>query len=244
MPTYLLTWNPEESPDDGPVLNRFAAEIAAGNSPQSQWSAGNTQTIEPDARVFLLRQGRYAHGLIGSGSVVQGSHPGPHRNPAQAAQGRQSLWVQVQWDNVVPAFELPSTTLRNGILPSSILRVGASGAQVPQNLCANLETAWATHLASIRQPPNVTISAVTFDRQFSAFKSQIQTSSGQPFISFYEGKAAEEEGYKGPLHNKALRLLNVSTWAQAAVGSGKILRHLIQAIEIKENNLDLSGSVL
>jgi hypothetical protein len=135
MPTYLLTWNPEESPDDGPALHRIATDIAAGMRPRGTWSAGNTQNIQTHDRVFLLRQGRYAHGIIGSGLVTQGSHRGPHRDPAQRRQGRQSLFVKLEWDTMVPQFELPRVELLNGILPQSLLRVGSSGAEIPPALC-------------------------------------------------------------------------------------------------------------
>jgi hypothetical protein len=237
MPTYLLTWNPEESPGDGADLIRVASQITAGAHPCTPWSAGNTQTIQPNDRVFLLRQGRYAHGLIGSGTVLLGSHLGPHRDPVQAAQGQQSWRVEVQWDAVVPDFELPSTTLRNVILPASLLRVGSSGPEIDQNFCANLETAWAAHLASIQHRPNITVPAVAFQRQFAAFKLHIQAISGQPFSSFQEGRADEEEGYKGSLRNKALQLLNADLWTPVEVGNGNILGRLIAAVEINENNL-------
>jgi hypothetical protein len=55
MPTYLLTWNPKNSPADQPALVQAAADLSSGQTVEFRWSAGNNQHIESGDRVFLLR---------------------------------------------------------------------------------------------------------------------------------------------------------------------------------------------
>jgi hypothetical protein len=87
----------------------------------------------------------------------------------------------------------------------------------------------------------VRISALTFHHQFSRFEAKVRYhSGGQPFISFREGLAAQWEEYKEAVRNEALRHLGVSKWKRADVGTGRIMRAVIKAIEILEparNNL-------
>lgn len=80
------------------------------------------------------------------------------------------------------------------------------------------------------------IVAKTFQDQFAVFRERILRKSKQPFTSFREGLAEDWEGYKLPLREKALVRLGASTWSQAAVGTGQILKRLIAAIEIPDTS--------
>lgn len=86
------------------------------------------------------------------------------------------------------------------------------------------------------------INAKTFQDQFAIFKEWILRKSNQPFTSFREGLAADWEGYKLPLREKALSRLASSFWSQTSVGSGQILRRLISAIEIPEEGRPIPKS--
>lgn len=81
------------------------------------------------------------------------------------------------------------------------------------------------------------LSAITFHRQFLRFSEQVQRHSGQPFVSFHEGLPWEWERYKQDVRDEARHLLRSSTWRRADVGRGRILQRVINAIEIKRNNL-------
>jgi hypothetical protein len=61
--------------------------------------------------------------------------------------------------------------------------------------------------------------------------------SGRRFVSFRQGVLDGEEGYKARNHAIARRRMGAETWTPADVGSGKILKTMVQAIVVPENNL-------
>jgi hypothetical protein len=81
----------------------------------------------------------------------------------------------------------------------------------------------------------------SFVTAFASFKQKILNASGTPFKSFREGLPAEWEAYKPVLRENALARLNAKAWNESWVGTGKILSHVIDAIEIEDkaarNNL-------
>jgi hypothetical protein len=80
------------------------------------------------------------------------------------------------------------------------------------------------------------VSPLVFDREFSRFKDQIRnTSNGAEFTSFHEGLAARWERYKELVRNEAIERLQAGKWKIRDVGTGKILKRVIAAIEINEH---------
>ncbi|WP_426129707.1 hypothetical protein [Pararhizobium sp. PWRC1-1] len=67
---------------------------------------------------------------------------------------------------------------------------------------------------------------------------------GHPFTNFEEGLAASWEDYKPKLRHYALTILALDTWAEATIGSGTILRHVIDAIEIQDNRRNLTNNLV
>jgi len=388
MPTYLLTWNPKKSPLDIDFLVQGSKNLAAGKEFTGRWSAGNTQSIKPGDRVFLLRQRRRQPGLIGSGIILKGSYLGPHWDAKKRRAGKRALFVEVNWHDMVPNHELSRAELLKGILPATLLKVASSGVQIPPALCDRLQAHWTAHLASLHQPsgtvvtvnpysdptaianaaqfksalltvnqkeginpkqkamlcahyqapahiitaqilahvahyrshgaaniqygrlahrladalhykpglfpdgkphwwralangnegdphnedghyewilrpelvaalqelkwfsppatPNPSaISPLTFNRQFERFKTRIRhLSKEQPFTSFRDGLPAEMEDYKENVRNEALRLLGCAKWKSRDVGTGLILKRVIQAIEIFDPSRDLRNNLV
>jgi len=76
---------------------------------------------------------------------------------------------------------------------------------------------------------------------FINFKSYLEKNTGIAFNSFSHAFIEKEENYKIKLRMEALNRLNVNKWKLKDLGSGKILKYIILAIEIKEkkfrNNL-------
>lgn len=71
---------------------------------------------------------------------------------------------------------------------------------------------------------------------FQRFQRLVTTrDKGHPFTNFQEGLAASWEDYKPKLRDYALTILALETWAEATIGSGTILRHVIDSIEIQDN---------
>jgi hypothetical protein len=56
-----------------------------------------------------------------------------------------------------------------------------------------------------------------------------------PFTNFQMGLAGKWENYKDWLYLEARRRLKVSAWKKDRIGTGEILRHVIEAIQIRED---------
>ncbi|TXG82230.1 MAG: hypothetical protein E6R12_12035 [Sphingomonadales bacterium] len=81
------------------------------------------------------------------------------------------------------------------------------------------------------------ISASDFQLHFDRFQRLITAESkGHPFTDFAEGKIAAWEGYKPTLRNAALAKLSLDDWSRETIGSGAIVEHAIDSIEIQDNN--------
>jgi hypothetical protein len=79
---------------------------------------------------------------------------------------------------------------------------------------------------------NMPLDRDLFRLQFERFEERVRGASGRRFTSFKEGIAAEWEGYKENLRQKALGRLKVNSMSEAQVGDGTILERLIACIEI------------
>jgi hypothetical protein len=82
--------------------------------------------------------------------------------------------------------------------------------------------------------PNIMISASGFAVAFTSFQRGVEehASSPGPFVDFQSGLAADWEGYKEWLYYEGRRLLDVRSWKEEWIGTGKILDGTIRAIEI------------
>lgn len=226
MATYMLTWNPKASPGDVTDLEQESKWLSTGQIVKRSWRVGNNKGIQVADRVFLLRQGSSSPGMIGSGRVTRGSY---HH------KGR--WWVDFQWDIIAPNKELSKVELLEDILPSTLLKVACSGAQILPKFASKLEKRWADfHSKPLKAASKVSISPLVFSRQFARFDQQIRHhSGGKPFTSFRDGMPYEWEDYKEGVRNLALENMGVSCWKISHIGTGKILKQVISAIEIQES---------
>lgn len=89
------------------------------------------------------------------------------------------------------------------------------------------------------------ISASDFQLHFDRFQQLITAESkGHPFIDFAEGKIAAWEGYKPTLRNAALGKLSLDAWSRETIGSGAIVEHAIDSIEIQDNKANLVNNLV
>lgn len=76
-----------------------------------------------------------------------------------------------------------------------------------------------------------------FEKQFQLFKRFIEK-KGQPLGTFGTNDyLLIEEGYKTQVHGQARSALNLSGWQQKDIGTGKIAKAVINAVELENNNL-------
>jgi hypothetical protein len=72
-----------------------------------------------------------------------------------------------------------------------------------------------------------------FLEQFEVFKASILAASAREFESFNTGLAYEWEQYKEVVYHEARQRLDYENWTRSDIGTGSILKALIDAIEIK-----------
>ncbi len=77
-----------------------------------------------------------------------------------------------------------------------------------------------------------------FEQQFQRFRDHVIKESGMDLTSFSSNPYTEvQEGYKYDLYRDARKLLRFETWKESDIGSGKIARSVIEAVELPKNNL-------
>jgi len=149
MKTYLLTWNPNRSPE--PEMPRLANQTAAGKTVLGRWSCGNTKQIKTGDRVFLIRLGVVPKGIVGSGWAAKPSYFDEHWDAQKRAEGKRGLFVICEWERVLnPTIDVPLSikklplwnTGQKGWMPQS------SGVQIPSQIVNELEHLWSQHIGA------------------------------------------------------------------------------------------------
>ncbi|MEH2679200.1 hypothetical protein GFM11_17980 [Rhizobium leguminosarum bv. viciae] len=102
-----------------------------------------------------------------------------------------------------------------------------------------------TKAASSSNDSQPALDSAGFRQVFERFQRLITArDKGHPFTNFQEGLAATWEDYKPKLRDHALTLLASDTWSGATIGSGEILRHVIDAIEIQDSRRNLTNNLV
>ena len=106
MKTYLLTWNPKRW--HWKDLAETSAETLAGKGVFASWSCGNTKSIQPGDRIFLMRVDEGPKGIIASGWVTTAPHLRLHWDADKAAAGENCLGVDGDWERLInPPVDVP-----------------------------------------------------------------------------------------------------------------------------------------
>jgi 5-methylcytosine-specific restriction protein A len=117
------------------------------------WSAGNTKSIAPGDRLFLLKQGARPRGIIGAGWASSESYESTHWNADLASRGGTALFVDVEFDRILnPELDPPLAVDGDstGPLADVYWAIPASGTQLPVDAARELETRWEDHLRNLR----------------------------------------------------------------------------------------------
>ena len=67
MKTYLLAWNPKEW--EWTNLDQYIVDLVNPERMRDRWSCGNTTSIQPGDRFFLVRLVQQPRGIMGSARV-------------------------------------------------------------------------------------------------------------------------------------------------------------------------------
>src|SRR5215212_3339818 len=83
-----------------------------------------------------------------------------------------------------------------------------------------------------------TVDIYLFEHQFERFRKHVVDESGLELLSFNSNPYTEKkEGYKYQIHSVAREALDFGSWSITEIGKGKITKSVINAIEVKNNNL-------
>lgn len=143
MPSYLLSWNPARW--DWADREANVAELAKRGTLRLSWSCGNNRRIPAGARVFLFKRGKPPRGIVGSGTVIEGSYRDLHWDEARAGRGEKCNYVQVEFDALLDSAAEPLSLAQ--LRPAGVWRAQSSGVWIPDDLARLLEDRWAKHLA-------------------------------------------------------------------------------------------------
>lgn len=167
MKTYLLTWNPNRSPE--PEMPRQANATAAGKTVIGRWSCGNTKQIEIGDRVFLIRLGVEPKGIVGSGWVVKPPYFDTHWDVQKQADGKKGLFVMCEWERILnPTIDVPLSInkLPRWNIGEKSWTPQSSGIKIPTHIVSELESLWAKHIGVS------SLGDVFVDDEISAFEGE------------------------------------------------------------------------
>jgi 5-methylcytosine-specific restriction enzyme A len=139
--TYLLAWNPHRYPWDS--LEDAVLTVSRDGSLAERWSAGNTRSIRPSDRLFLIRIGEEPRGIVGSGWATSSPFRGTHWDPVKVAAGVTANYIYLDFDWLFDEPQLPMEQLRQADkLRDFHWSVQASGVSIPDDVATELERAW------------------------------------------------------------------------------------------------------
>ncbi|MDI1247850.1 MAG: hypothetical protein PSV13_03110 [Lacunisphaera sp.] len=141
--SFLLTWgNFEETPDS--EIEDIARKLKRAKTVEGQWSSGNRKDINVGERVYLLRQGPDAPGLVGWGTVSEEPFEDDHWDPARRRSGVKANYIMVHWREMVPKDAgIPRARLVELGVADSLLNAQGSGVIIAEEISRQLEAVWS-----------------------------------------------------------------------------------------------------
>lgn len=141
MTAYLLTWNPKNWSEE-----RFSQLYADYKLDKVlRWSCGSTKKIVVGDGFYLLKQGKGATGVIGSGTVMSSPYSAAHYESDKAAVGKMALYVNVKFEYLSdPSAAIPirRDELNSPELACSIWSAQGSGKTIPDTIEVKLAELW------------------------------------------------------------------------------------------------------
>ncbi len=82
------------------------------------------------------------------------------------------------------------------------------------------------------------IDVYCFNKYFKLFLKLVESESHCEFVSFSSNEYTDNlEGYKDEIYRQARKRLDFWNWKEGDIGKGEIIKKVISAIEVEENNL-------
>lgn len=145
MNSYIFTWNPKKwSWDD---IESEIEQVNLNGRCSVRWSCGNTKSIQPGDRIFLVRLGTEPKGIMGSGF----STSSPFYSKHWSGNDKEILYINID-------FEILLNPDNDEILGLDLLNIGnlghqtwtpqASGISIKPELQDELEATWFDFLTT------------------------------------------------------------------------------------------------
>ena len=214
MSTYLLTWVPKRTPRS---WEKEAADTARGVVYREGWSTGVRKNMQPDDRLFLLKQGTGQKGIMGSGRATSEVYPDKHWDPVRRSAGDKALYVDVDFDRILdPASDtiISLSVLEKRALAEVNWNTQASGISLDV-VAEELERLWRSHLLDLDYvDPN--------DEAFSAIEGELRQAMQRHRKR--EGLPRKKKSSKCP-RRRCLECQVPGSWLRLLRGLREIGRH-------------------
>lgn len=137
---YLFTWNPKRYPF--PEMQRHVANIESGDVARFRWSTGTSSQVKRGDRVFLMRQGSDAPGLVGVGVVDGNIVEDDHWDHKQAVKGRTLQFAPVAWSDLSINPILARADLDSETGEQKLWRTQSGGVEIAPGIVRQLDRLW------------------------------------------------------------------------------------------------------
>ncbi|MCY7349119.1 MAG: EVE domain-containing protein [Cytophagaceae bacterium] len=156
MNTYLFVWNPKRWTWDD--IEDDIQQVDIDGKCGVRWSCGNTKSIAPGDRMFLVKVGTEPKGIVAAGFVTTHPFPDKHWN----GENKEAFYIQADLEVLLNPEEEPILTLdilKTSRLASQNWTPQASGISIRPELVDELEAVWFDFLATtkVRHNPFIPI---------------------------------------------------------------------------------------
>lgn len=152
MNTYLFLWNPKKW--NWTTLEQDIKQVDLTGRCSHRWSCGNTKSILPGDRIFLLKVGTEPKGLIAAGFATST----PFQEKHWSGENKDALYIDVDFEVLLNSDKEPILTvdiLNTGNLAKQNWRPMGSGNSIKPEIMDELEAVWFDFLTTqkIRHNP-------------------------------------------------------------------------------------------
>jgi 5-methylcytosine-specific restriction enzyme A len=146
METYLITWNPARWKWDN--LDETIGKVLKSDNVEDSWTTGRTTSIVRYSRLFLLKQGTGARGIMGAGYATSEVYEDLHYDPERRARGEKANCIDLVWETLLSPEnqELLETEKLLDRISAVNWSPRAGGQQVDGAPAAKVEQLWREHL--------------------------------------------------------------------------------------------------
>lgn len=146
MSTFLLSWNPDNSSQ-----NTFSDEyekFSKGLPVVKSWSVTRSKKPKPGDRFYIIKVGKNAGGIFGSGRIISAPKELPHYKPEAAKLGQKLNFCDIEFDCLVDGYsqtligteELQNINTNTGVSQYWVGR--SSGIQIDDGVLKYLDRLW------------------------------------------------------------------------------------------------------